>query len=243
MKIAKMPIWPSDSPRYRPPSDSTTPDQEAADECAHEAAHAAQHHDGEGHQHEAAAHLRVDVVRGQQEAGRGAQARQADAEAHGVHMVDVDAHEFGALLLLGDRADGAAQVGAAHDPEQHARHHQRTGEGNELGHRDHGRADGHGAQRVGGVDAAGVRLEEQQRQVLHDDGDAQRGQQDVLVLAVAGIVDDDALQRVAEREHAGDGDGQRQVGVDAEALLQEVHGVQRQHQAAPWAKLMMCSTP
>jgi hypothetical protein len=76
-------------------------------------------------------------------------------------------------------------------------------EGHQLGHRDHRGADGHRAQRVGGVDGARVGLEEQQRQVLQHDGDAQRDQQDVLVLAVAGAVDDHALQRVAQREHAG----------------------------------------
>jgi hypothetical protein len=63
--------------------------------------------------------------------------------------------------------------------------------------------DRHRGQRVGGLDGAGVRLEEQQRQVLHHDGQAQRDQQDVLVLAVAGPVDDPALQRIAQHEHAG----------------------------------------
>jgi hypothetical protein len=56
-------------------------------------------------------------------------------------------------------------------------------------------------QRVRRVDAAGVGLEGQQRDVLQHDGQAQRHQQDVLVLAVAGAVDDAALQRVAGGEH------------------------------------------
>jgi hypothetical protein len=124
-------------------------DQQPAQQRAGKAAHAAQHHDGEGHQHEARADLRVDVVGRQQEAGGRAQAGQADAEAHRVDMVDVDAHQLGALLFLGHRADRAAEVGARHDEQQQRRRHQRAGQGHQLGQRDEGRADGHGGQRVG----------------------------------------------------------------------------------------------
>ena len=112
MKIAKMPIWPSDSPRYKPAQRLDHADQQAADQRAGETAHAAEHDDGEGDQHEAAADLRVDVVGRQQEAGGRAQAGQPDAEAHGIDMLDVDAHQAGALLFLGHGADGPAEVGA-----------------------------------------------------------------------------------------------------------------------------------
>src|SRR5262245_3702643 len=83
-------------------------DDEAAGEGAGEASHAAQHDDGERDQHEAVADLRVDVVRGQEEACRGAEAREPDADAHREHVLDVDPDEPCALGLLRDRADGAA---------------------------------------------------------------------------------------------------------------------------------------
>src|SRR6218665_844997 len=58
--------------------------------------------------------------------------------------------------------------------------------------------------------------------------EAGAGEEVVLVVGVAGAVDDGALQRVAEREHAGDGNGQRHVRIDAPALLEEVHGIKGQ---------------
>ena len=90
-------------------------DQQPAEQRAGEAAHAAEHDDREGDQHEAGADLRVHVVRRQQEARRRAQAGQADAEAHRVDVVDVDAAQPRALLLLRDGADRAAEVGAHDD--------------------------------------------------------------------------------------------------------------------------------
>jgi hypothetical protein len=72
---------------------------------------------------------------------------------------------------------------------------------------------------------------------------AQRDQQDVLVTAVRRAVDDDALQRVAQREHARHHQRQRQVGVDAEVRLSRYTAYSATISAAPCAKLMMCSTP
>ena len=77
---------------------------------------------------------------------------------------------------------------------------------------------------------ARVALEQHQRQVLQHDRDAERHEQDVLVVAVAGAADHAALQRVAEREHRRHHDRQRQVRVDAEETLQAVDAVQRHHQ-------------
>ena len=212
--------------------DSTTPISRPP-ASAHETAHAAQHHDGESHQHEAAADLRIHVVGRQQEAGRRAQAGHADAERQRVDFLYVDAHQLGALLFLGHGADGAPQVRAADDPEQHRRHRQRAAEGDDLGQRDHGRPDLHRGQRVGGVDGARIGLEPDQRQVLQHDGQPQRDQQDVLVLAVAGAVDHEALQGVAQQEHARHHQREGRVGIDAQALLQQVHGVQRHHEGGP----------
>ena len=87
-------------------------DQEAADRRADEAAHAAQHDDGEGDQHEGVARLRRDVEGRHQQARRGAEAGDADAVGDGEDVLDVDADQPRALALLGDRADRLAGVGA-----------------------------------------------------------------------------------------------------------------------------------
>ena len=97
MKISEMPIWPSCSPRNRPPSDLDDADQEAAEQRADEAAHAAQHDDGEGDQHEGVARLRGDVEGRHQQARRGAEAGDADAEGDGEDVLDVDADQPRAL--------------------------------------------------------------------------------------------------------------------------------------------------
>ncbi len=78
-------------------------------------------------EHEAVADLRVHVVRGQQEAGRDAQAREPDAEGHRIHVIDVDAHQPRALLFLRDRADGPAELRALDDPQQQRAGRERTG--------------------------------------------------------------------------------------------------------------------
>jgi hypothetical protein len=104
-------------------------------------------------------------------------------------------------------------------------------------------ADGECGQRVRRLDGARVALEEQQGQVLHHDGQAQRDQQDVLVLAMARAIDHHPLQQVAEHEHAGHYGNEGQVRIDPELLLEQVHGVERQHQRRPMGELMMCSTP
>src|SRR6266446_4310434 len=109
-------------------------DDEAARERAGKAPHAPQHHDREGDQHEAVAHLRVDVIGGQKKAGGGAQAREPDAEAHREHVLDVDADETRALGLLRHRADGAAEVGARDEQEHERRDRERAEERHDLRH-------------------------------------------------------------------------------------------------------------
>src|SRR5215831_15798571 len=125
-------------------------DDEPARERAGEAPHAAEHHDGERDQHEAVPDLRVDVVGGQQEACRGAQAREADAEAHREHVLDVDADQARALRLLRDRADRTAEVGAGDEQPQHARDREGAEKRHHLRDRDHRAGDVHGRERVGG---------------------------------------------------------------------------------------------
>ena len=57
---------------------------------------------------EAVADERVHVVRGQEKAGGGAEAGEADAEAHGKHMLDVDADQARALAFFGARSNRPA---------------------------------------------------------------------------------------------------------------------------------------
>src|SRR6266478_5205303 len=95
------------------------PDDDAADQRADEAAHAAEHDDGEGDDYEALADAGMGVVARQQQAGGGADAGDADAEAHGEDVLDVDADEARTVALAGDRADRLAEIGALdEEPEQ-----------------------------------------------------------------------------------------------------------------------------
>ena len=94
MKIRKMPIWPSYSPRNRPHRLSTTPMSKPPISAPGDRAHAAQHDDGEGDQHEGVADVRIDVIGRDQQAGRDREAGGAEAEGDGVDMRDVDADQF-----------------------------------------------------------------------------------------------------------------------------------------------------
>ena len=59
---------------------------------------------------------------------------------------------------------------------------------------------------VGQVDGAGVGAKGVEQRVLDDDGEAERDQQDVAVLAVGGRADDEALQAVAEQRRTAASD-------------------------------------
>jgi len=176
------------------------------------------------------ADLRRDVERRQQQAGGGSERRGADAEAQAVDMLDVDAHQPGALAFAGNRADRAAEIGAADQEPEQGGDGQRRAEGDGTRHRDQRHADVDDVEAVGHVDRAGVRPPEIERQVIHDDRQAQRDQQDVLVAAMRRMLDDAALQHVAQHEEGGHRDRQRQIRVDAEAGIEEIDAVQRDHQ-------------
>ena len=245
MKIAKMPTWPSDSPRYSPPSDSTTPISRPPTQRAAETAHAAEHHDGEGHQHEAAADLRVDVVGRQQEAGRRAQAGQADAEAHGIDMLDVDAHQLGALLFLGHRADGAAEVGALTDPAAAAptppaRRRRRSAWAARSWP---GRWRPWPACRTSRWCACRVLKNSSARFSITMARPSVTSRMFSSLPWLARLMTT-ALQRVAEREHAGH-HAAAAPGRDRcpSCSLSRYTPYSASISAAPWAKLMMCSTP
>src|SRR6266545_6110383 len=107
-------------------------DDEAAEQRPGEAAHAAQHHDGEGDQHEAVADLRIDVVRWQQKARGGAEACEADTEAHREHVLDVDADQLRALAFPGYGPDRAPEVAARDEREQDRRGGERAEKGDDF---------------------------------------------------------------------------------------------------------------
>ena len=109
----------------------------------------------------------------------------AEAEGDRVDVRDVDADELGAELLLGDGADRLAGVGAAHDEPQRERHGDDDAEGDDAGHGEERRADLDHVEGVGQVDGAGVGAKGVEQRVLDHDGEAERDQQDVAVLAVA----------------------------------------------------------
>ncbi|MNT08265.1 hypothetical protein D3C72_1430020 [compost metagenome] len=54
---------------------------------------------------------------------------------------------------------------------------------------------------------------------------------------MAGAVDHNALQRIAQREHARHHQGQRRIRVDAQPVFQQVDGVQRHHQRGAVGKV------
>src|SRR5690606_26297552 len=90
-------------------------DDEPAEERADEAAHAAQHDNGEGDQHEGMADMRARIIGWQQEARGGAETGDADAEAHGVDMRGTDPDELRAPRLLGEGTDRLAEIGFLHE--------------------------------------------------------------------------------------------------------------------------------
>src|SRR5437660_3853197 len=151
-------------------------DDEAAEQRAGEAAHAAQHDDGEGDQHEAVSDLRIDVVRGQQEARGGAEAREPDTEAHRENVLDVDADQLRALAFPGYGPDRAPEVAARDEREQDRRGGERAEEGDDFRRGDHRAGDSDGRERVGRLDGARVRVPRVQREILQDEGEPERGE-------------------------------------------------------------------
>src|SRR5258708_39174596 len=73
------------------------PNDEAADQRADEAAHAAEHDDGEGDDDEALADAGMRIIDPQQDAGGAPDAGDAHADAHGQHTLDDHADEPRAL--------------------------------------------------------------------------------------------------------------------------------------------------
>jgi hypothetical protein len=83
---------------------------------------------------------------------------------------------------------------------QQQRHHEGSDEGDQLGHGQEQVADLDHRKAIGHVDRARVGAEASEQGVLYDDRQAERHQQDVAVIAVAGRVDDEALHAVAQAQ-------------------------------------------
>ena len=111
-------------------------------------------------------------------------------------------------------------------------------------HRDEGEAEIDALEAVGEIDGAGVGAEGVEQCVLDDDREPERDQQHVAVVAMRRRADDKALQAIAEREEhrrqqetPRDRDRARAAGKAKKAA--NIAALN----SAPWAKLMMCSTP
>src|SRR5260221_7639146 len=213
------------------------PNDEAADQRADEAAHAAEHDDGEGDDDEALADAGMSVIARQQEAGGGADAGDADAEAHGEDMLDVDADQARALALAGHRADRLAEIGPLDDEPEQGGDDESADERDELGHGEEGDADIDRVEGIARVDRPRVRAPEIEREIVDDDGEAERHQQDIVLPAVARRGDDRALQRIAQHEHRRNDDRQSEIGIDAEERVEEIDAVERQHQQAAMGEI------
>ena len=110
---------------------------------------------------------------------------------------------------------------------------QRCRERDELGQRHQRRPERDHAPGIGDVDRLRVAGEEEQRGIVDDDRQAERDEQDVLVLAVAEMADEGAIEQVSEGKGARGDDGQRDIGVEPQRLSpEEKHRVHRQHEQA-----------
>ena len=102
------------------------PDDEAAQQGAEEVAHAAEHHDHEGHDVERLADVGRDVEERRDQRAGHRHAAPSRSRRRGSRMrAHVDAHQQRALRLLGQRADGLADVRAAQEGEERQRHERR----------------------------------------------------------------------------------------------------------------------
>ena len=78
---------------------------------------------------------RIDVIGRDQQAGGDRKAGGAETECHRVDVRHVDAGQLGAELLLGDGADGAADIGEAHEQPERERHDEHGGKADDARHR------------------------------------------------------------------------------------------------------------
>ena len=109
----------------------------------------------------------------------------------------------------------------AHEQPERERHHDDDRKGDHAGHRDERAADLDGVERVGKIDRAGVGAERVEQRVLDHDGEAERHQQDVAVLAMRGGADDEALQAIAKPEEQRRQQDRRDVWIEPQETVRE----------------------
>ena len=145
----------------------------------------------------------------------------------------VDAHEHGALGLLGERADGLAEIGEAQEGEERHRHEDGAAGGDEPRQLDERLADHEGRARVGHPQRPEVALPEHERQVLDEQREAE-GEQELVVLGGGAVgLDERLLDARADGEEERRGDEDRRVGVDPVEHEEPVRGVHGEHHHRP----------
>ncbi len=154
-----------------------------------------------------------------------------DAERQRVELAIVDAHQLGGVGVVGDCAEGAADAGAVKQKLQ-------AGDGEDRDRKNQERinadVDAAGQVQARGLDRAFlepmvVGAETLQQPVLDDDrnaeGDEKRRQQP----AAERLIQQAALQRVAQRKHHGDHDRQARERIEAGALRNDQRDVAGEH--------------
>lgn len=212
-------------------------DDEGADDRSRHRAHAAQHHDGEGNQHKGVTHAGIDVISRDQQARRDRDAGRAETEGHRIDVGDVDPHQLGAELLLGDSANGTADIGKGHQQPQRQGHDKDRDKADNARHRQVGHAEIERLERVRNIDRARIAAKVVKQRVLDDDGNAERYQQHVAIAAVRRRTDDKTLQPIAKHEKERRQQKQRHVRVEPEQLEREEHGEQRRTQKRAMRKI------
>ena len=146
--------------------------------------------------------LRVDVVGRQQQAGRDREARGAEAEASPRRCARRRCRTSSApsFSLATARIALPVSVQRMMQPQRRAPPRCTTAKAITRGTAMNAGPISTTSKRVGQVDGARVGAERIEQRVLDHDGEAERHQQDVVVLAVRGRADDEALQAIAERE-------------------------------------------
>ena len=135
-----------------------------------------------------------------------------------------------ALAFACHRADRLAEIGPGDKPPQDRGEHECTEKGDRLGQRDQCHAQVQHFEGIFGVDGSRGGCPQPQRKIVDDDREPKRHQQDVLVAAVAGRLDDEALQHVAECEEGRHQHEDGDVGIDAAESVEKERRIQRQHQ-------------
>src|SRR5690606_11371792 len=152
-------------------------------------------------------------------------------------MLDINANQSGALPLPSERADRTAEIGARHQKPQQGCDQQRADKryglrnGNEC-HTEINHLEG-----VWRLDGAGIGAPQIERQILDDHRQTESNQQDILILSMAGMAYDKALQAITDRKQGQRLYRQGKIRIDTEQAVQEEHTIERQHQQASMGEI------